>query len=386
MWQREINMWDGVSVEGCGKDQVIGNSDAFGRSLVHKVRSPDNCSLHPFINLNLAKNILRPRMWRHAPKYTPSVGLQTALLFLPCFYPSAKHVMSVSDHGTDTEIPSISTLPQALSEELEAINAIYGDRTIVHESDPRHNSSSSHTAIILVLPETTYSFVLTFPDAYPDSAPSVTSIASTGPHASKGAGASVRAKLQELLHQIWTPSQVCLFQLIEEARASLSLSQDDEAANTTFTITTAETALAETDTSMTFSKPATAAVAASAASAYCALIRTHHITSRKKVGKLKDAAKALSVSVVLRLGATPGVMFCEGKGKEGVEKWVEMVHGLRYKDYQLVCAAEEVQGRKVGDVVGGSLEEVATVKEFGAKMEERGVLSWWRKGMGFVGD
>lgn len=30
------------------------------------------------------------------------------------------------------------------------------------------------------------------------------------------------------------------------------------------------------------------------------------------------------------------------------------------------------------------LEEVDSVKQFGAKMEEKGVLPWWRKAMGYT--
>ena len=52
-----------------------------------------------------------------------------------------------------------------------------------------------------------------------------------------------------------------------------------------------------------------------------ALIRTHHITSRKKVAKLKQAASAQAVFVLLRSGGSPGIMYVEGS-KDGVEDWV----------------------------------------------------------------
>ena len=57
--------------------------------------------------------------------------------------------------------------------------------------------------------------------------------------------------------------------------------------------------------------------------AWNALIRTHHITSRKKVAKLKQAAGDKSVFVILRRGL-PGVMYVEGT-REGVEGWVSAV-------------------------------------------------------------
>jgi hypothetical protein len=55
-----------------------------------------------------------------------------------------------------------------------------------------------------------------------------------------------------------------------------------------------------------------------------ALIRTHHITSRKKVAKLKQAAGDNGVFVLLRSGGAPGIIYVEGT-QEGVEKWVTSV-------------------------------------------------------------
>jgi hypothetical protein len=56
-----------------------------------------------------------------------------------------------------------------------------------------------------------------------------------------------------------------------------------------------------------------------------ALIRTHHITSRKKVTKLKQAADAAQVFALLRSGSSPGIMYVEGD-ENGVKQWVESVH------------------------------------------------------------
>jgi len=55
-----------------------------------------------------------------------------------------------------------------------------------------------------------------------------------------------------------------------------------------------------------------------------ALIRTHHITSRKKVAKLKQAATAQDVFVLIRYGGAPGVMYVEGH-ELGVVEWVSAV-------------------------------------------------------------
>ena len=92
-------------------------------------------------------------------------------------------------------------------------------------------------------------------------------------------------------------------------------------------------------------------------------------------------------------------MYVEGRGKERVEMWVDVVRRLRYKDFQLVTrpAALEVEGDKDGKQKGKSkdkesegtglalgLDEVESVKEFGGIMAKRGVWNWWRRGMGYA--
>jgi len=52
------------------------------------------------------------------------------------------------------------------------------------------------------------------------------------------------------------------------------------------------------------------------------LIKTHHMTSRKKILTITKAAKRLSCSVILKVGGPPGVMLAEGKG---ALEWMEIV-------------------------------------------------------------
>jgi hypothetical protein len=125
------------------------------------------------------------------------------------------------------------------------------------------------------------------------------------------------------------------------------------------------------------------------ASIYNALIRTHHITSRKKVAKLKQAATNYNIYGLLRYGGCPGIMYCQGT-EAGVKDWVSAVQRLRYKDFQLVKkpAAKEVENSisQEQHIPYGKLEEVESVKEYGAMMESLGVRSWWRRGMGYLGE
>lgn len=55
-----------------------------------------------------------------------------------------------------------------------------------------------------------------------------------------------------------------------------------------------------------------------------ALIRTHHIISRKKVARLSQAAKTGKVYALLRVGSTPGLMYVEGD-EVGVTSWTAQV-------------------------------------------------------------
>lgn len=122
---------------------------------------------------------------------------------------------------------------------------------------------------------------------------------------------------------------------------------------------------------------------------YNALIRTHHITSRKKVAKLRAAASNCNTYALLRYGGCPGIMYCQGS-ETGVRDWVATVQRLRYKDFQLVKKPAEKQAEGIevedGKVAYGKLEEVESVKEFGGRMEDFGVWKWWRVGMGYVGE
>ncbi|KAM7209129.1 hypothetical protein V8F20_000467 [Naviculisporaceae sp. PSN 640] len=126
-----------------------------------------------------------------------------------------------------------------------------------------------------------------------------------------------------------------------------------------------------------------------------ALIRTHHITSRKKVANLRKAAGKYDVYALLRSGGCPGIMYCKGT-EEGVREWVSTVQRLRYKDFFLASKPAAIESeavpvpgkqrpipkpQEISDPTG--LFEVETVSEFGDAMEKRGISEWWRRAMEF---
>lgn len=120
-----------------------------------------------------------------------------------------------------------------------------------------------------------------------------------------------------------------------------------------------------------------------------ALIRTHHITSRKKVAHLKKAASKYGCYALIRSGGSPGIMYCEGTDIN-VRSWVATVQNLRYKDYQLIAKPDALNARISKELASRpsttGLHEVETVKTFGEMMKQFGLLEWWRRSMGYVNE
>ncbi|KAM5352635.1 hypothetical protein ACJ41O_005357 [Fusarium nematophilum] len=121
------------------------------------------------------------------------------------------------------------------------------------------------------------------------------------------------------------------------------------------------------------------------------LIRTHHITSRKKLQRVCRAAQQLNVdSLYVRSGGSPGIMFAEGRDEAGLTAWVAAVQALRYKDFRCVARPAPAEGakddKKEGDTGVMGFRETESVAEFARGMEAKGLGRWWRKGMGYEGD
>ncbi|KAM0432328.1 hypothetical protein ACHAPT_004869 [Fusarium lateritium] len=117
------------------------------------------------------------------------------------------------------------------------------------------------------------------------------------------------------------------------------------------------------------------------------LIRTHHITSRKKLQRVRRAAQQLNVDwLLVRSGGSPGIMFAEGRDEAGLVEWVASVQALRYKDFRCVAKPAPVEkGKDDGERAMG-FDETESVAEFAKEMEGRGLGRWWKRAMGYEND
>ncbi|KAK4646272.1 hypothetical protein QC761_209030 [Podospora bellae-mahoneyi] len=116
---------------------------------------------------------------------------------------------------------------------------------------------------------------------------------------------------------------------------------------------------------------------------YHALIRTHHITSRKKVAHLRKAAREFEVYALLRSGGCPGIMYCKGS-EQGVKSWVGTVQRLRYKDFHLASKPSLTLSPENQSQEPTGLFELSAINDFASAMESRGIATWWRKAMDFT--
>lgn len=121
---------------------------------------------------------------------------------------------------------------------------------------------------------------------------------------------------------------------------------------------------------------------------YRALIKTHHMTSRKKIITLTKSASHLHCSILLKTGSCPGIMLCEADALSSIQDWIEGVRKLRYKDYQLmkkemvILAGEDSALRGIVD--RGKVVEIDKLSDFGKTLGDGELNAWWRRAMGYV--
>ncbi|KAK3308726.1 ribosomal protein S5 domain 2-type protein [Chaetomium strumarium] len=113
-------------------------------------------------------------------------------------------------------------MSEALLDEIEAINSIYGDNTLTHSAqDP------DPTIFILTLPGETASLRVQFPHAYPDVPPAVLGTHSSGSAGKRGSAARDLALFRDAVSEAYEPGQVCLFDALEKVQELLAAAAQD---------------------------------------------------------------------------------------------------------------------------------------------------------------
>lgn len=113
------------------------------------------------------------------------------------------------------------------------------------------------------------------------------------------------------------------------------------------------------------------------------LIRTHHITSRKKLHRVRRAAAQLDIDhVLVRSGGCPGIMFASSRDEQRLGEWVSAVQALRYKDFRCVAKPAPVTTGTHAAVAPADergFHETESMNEFGRVMAEKGLGEWFKK-------
>lgn len=120
-------------------------------------------------------------------------------------------------------------------------------------------------------------------------------------------------------------------------------------------------------------------------SLFVTLVRTHHVTSRKKLQRVKKAAAHFDIPFVLvRYGGCPGLMYGESPDASSLGSWVSAVKDLRYKDFQCVCKPESKRLEEVPatpPLPSGAFNETDSVSDFGQIMDRKGLGEWFKIGL-----
>jgi hypothetical protein len=99
-------------------------------------------------------------------------------------------------------------MSEDLRNEIEAINSIYGDESLV--------ATANEDVYILHLPQQSASLRIRFPPDYPTAPPAVLGTESSGENTRKGEAAHIVDVFRDVLGNLYQPGEVCLFDVIEE--------------------------------------------------------------------------------------------------------------------------------------------------------------------------
>lgn len=107
--------------------------------------------------------------------------------------------------------------------EIEVINSIYGENTLKRVADLAPES------YLLAIPQKDVTLRLAIPSQYPNVGLQITGVDSVGSVTRKGYGTRVLEIAREVLQEIFTPGQVCIFDLLQdlEQRLDQGFTTDD---------------------------------------------------------------------------------------------------------------------------------------------------------------
>ncbi|KAL8701138.1 MAG: hypothetical protein Q9201_005079 [Fulgogasparrea decipioides] len=108
-------------------------------------------------------------------------------------------------------IDASDTMIEDIKNEIEAINSIYGEHTLGPASNP-----AAPDEYMVTIPQREVTLRLSIPDQYPDKGIHITAIEGVGPTSPKGFGNHVLTVARDVLQRVFTPGQVCLFDMLQE--------------------------------------------------------------------------------------------------------------------------------------------------------------------------
>ncbi|KAL8724693.1 MAG: hypothetical protein Q9166_007804 [cf. Caloplaca sp. 2 TL-2023] len=102
-----------------------------------------------------------------------------------------------------------------IEDEIEVINSIYGENTLQRAVNPTPGD------YVLTVPQREVSLRLSIPDQYPSTCMQITAVEGVGSTSRKGYGNHSLTIAREVMQKVFTPGQVCVFDLLQELEQAL---------------------------------------------------------------------------------------------------------------------------------------------------------------------
>ena len=134
----------------------------------------------------------------------------------------------------ETSSSDPAALPSDLEDEISAVNAIFAPTTLtvsklvsstsatISSTFSDNSSSPFSTCLVLALPTTPISFLLSIPSDYPSSSPVILNLASISTSLPKDTGPSALSLARSTLSRTWHQGEVCIYDLITELESALA--------------------------------------------------------------------------------------------------------------------------------------------------------------------